>query len=268
MFYEKDERESHSLFEEKNKEKSGTAERSSTGFARRLYPLSAGESNGGEHYRGLTLLAGGGEALRGGRANRETQARSEASRRGGEKNVEEAYLLFSDEHILDAVTQFLAYLREERERYWPEGRNLKEEAKTLFAKFFSPELLNQIRVVALSGHRLANPRFYGKVRAQGALNLPDMAHKVSATFLDVIVFNEQITDRQLFHALVHAAQAHVMGLRFYAELFVRGVMRTRSYSLAPMKAQAFALDARFAANPELPFSVDDEIRAWLNAARY
>jgi len=72
----------------------------------------------------------------------------------------------------------------------------------------------------------------------------------------------------LFHALVHAAQVHVLGARFFTELFIRGVLRTGSYSLSPMKAQAFALDARFATNPEQAFSVEHEIRTWMDEARY
>jgi len=174
---------------------------------------------------------------------------------------------FSEALILKAISQLSAYLREERDRYRPQGRRLTPEEINLFGKFFSPNLLRQVRLVALVGRLLPNPPFFERARALG-INVPDMAHKASTTFLDVVVFSEQMTARKLFHALVHAAQAHVLGTRFFTELFVRGVFRARSYTLSPMKAHAFALDARFATNPKLAFSVEDEVREWLDEARY
>jgi len=180
---------------------------------------------------------------------------------------DEEHPSFSEAQILKAISRALAYLKEGRERYRPQGRRLTHEEGALFGQFFSSDLLRQIRVAALVGSRLSNPPFFEEGKALG-VNLPDLAHKASFTFLDVVVFNEQMTARKLFHALVHAAQVHVLGARFFTELFIRGVLRTGSYSLSPMKAQAFALDARFATNPEQAFSVEHEIRTWMDEARY
>ena len=170
--------------------------------------------------------------------------------------------------IQDTSLQLLAYLRGERERYLAQGRGLNNAARAQFGRFFSQELLWKILVVVLTGQRLTNPSLFAEGSRLGAINLPDVTHMASVTFLDVIVFNEQITDRELFHALVQTAQVHVLGPRFYTELFVRGVMRTQSYALAHLQAQAFALDARFATNPEVAFSVEGEIRTWLDEGRY
>lgn len=174
----------------------------------------------------------------------------------------------SEAVIQGAISRLYTYLKGERERYWAQGRLLNAESRALFGRFFTQELLHEIRVVALTGRRLANPPFYNVAKRLGIANLPDLAHTASVTYLDVIVFNEQMTNRALFHALVHAAQVKVFGPRFFSELYVRGVMRVRSYSLAPMKAQAFGLDTRFAANPKEAFSVEGEIRRWFNEARY
>jgi hypothetical protein len=54
----------------------------------------------------------------------------------------------------------------------------------------------------------------------------------------------------------------------FTELFVRGFLRARSYFLAPMKAHAFALDARFAAQPGVRFWVEREIRQWWQTGKY
>lgn len=174
----------------------------------------------------------------------------------------------SETVIQGAISRLYTYLKRERERYWEQGRLLNAESRALFGRFFTQELLREIRVVALTGRRLTNPPFYNVAKRLGIANLPDLAHTASVTYLDVIVFNEQMTNRALFHALVHAAQVKVFGPRFFSELYVRGVMRVRSYPLSPMKAQAFGLDTRFAANPEEAFSVEGEIRKWFNEARY
>ena len=121
----------------------------------------------------------------------------------------------------------------------------------------------------LTDRRLANPWFYPCAKEKGLRNLPDITHKAVVTFLDVVVFNNgKISGRDLFHGLVHVAQVNVMGLTEFSELFVRGFLRARSYFLAPLKAHAFGLDAKFAAHPGVRFSVEDEVRQWWRAGRY
>ena len=182
----------------------------------------------------------------------------------GAFDSEDASGTLSGSLLLQASLRFSAFLRDERDRYRPEGRILNENARALYSRFFSQELLDQVRVLVLTGRRLANPSFFAEENDLVAVNLPNLAHKASVTFLDVIVFNERITERELFKALVHATQVHVLGPKAYAEHYVRGVLQSRSYSLAPMQAQAFALAGRFADNPDLPFSVEAEIRSAFN----
>jgi hypothetical protein len=105
-------------------------------------------------------------------------------------------------------------------------------------------------------------------KARGIRHLPDLAHKASVTFLDVVVFNGSFSERDLFHGLVHAAQIELLGLNAFGEMFVRGFLKSRSYFLVPLKAHAFGLDARFAANPGVRFSVEDEIRDWWRSGKY
>src|SRR5205814_4343788 len=105
-------------------------------------------------------------------------------------------------------------------------------------------------------------------RKSGLNNIPELSHMAVATFLDVSVFNDKITARDLFHGLVHAAQVQVLGVNQFSNLFVRGFLQARSYFLVPLKAHAFGLDARFASNPDKPSSVEDEVRAWWKDGRY
>jgi hypothetical protein len=172
-----------------------------------------------------------------------------------------------EERLKQAVARFALYLREERETYYPQGRSLNEQSKRFYGRFFSMALLEQVKVVGLVGRRVENPPFYAKAREMGFANLPDVAHKDSVTFLDALVFNERITERNLFHALVHAAQVRVLGIYQFADLFVRGFLRTKSYSMVPLKAQAFELDMRFASDREGSFSVEGEVLRWLTEKR-
>lgn len=170
--------------------------------------------------------------------------------------------------IQKAIQWFSEYLRSEREEYYAIGEPLDGDWRRLMDGYFEPALLDQVRVLELVDERVANPWFYPKVRERGLQHLPDITHKAAVTFLDVIVFNERIGSRDLFHGLVHAAQMKVLGMSEFTELFVRGFLRARSYFLAPMKAHAFGLDARFAAHPGVRFSVEHEIRQWWQTGKY
>ena len=245
------------------------AESQDNGFASRLHEPFSREIRVGEKQPRITGWNAKGQTPAGHDKNNNPGASENQAQRnpffyGNEKESPS----FSEALIQEAISHFSAYMKEERERYRPQSRSLTHWERALFGSFFSQELLLHVRVLALSGRRMSNPSFYEEARTLGLTNLPDLAHKASATFFDVMVFNEQITDRKMFHALVHAAQAHVLGPRFFAELYVRGVLRVRSYSLAPMQAQAYALDARFAAHPDRAFSVEAEIRNWMDEARY
>ena len=99
--------------------------------------------------------------------------------------------------------------------------------------FFSPGILDRVRILELKGARLPNPAFYSDAQALGVEDLPPLAHMASLTFVDVVVFNDRMTERTLFHGLVHAAQMQVLGLDRYAELFVRGFLRTGSHVTVP-----------------------------------
>jgi hypothetical protein len=90
----------------------------------------------------------------------------------------------------------------------------------------------------------------------------------SLTFLDVVVFNERVTQRSLFHALVHAVQFQVLGLERYTELFVRSFVNTRFHFRVPIEAHAFFLESKFARPAAEQFSVEDQVRLWVKQNRY
>ena len=174
----------------------------------------------------------------------------------------------ADPMLRDAMAKVALYLQVQRDIYHPIGHPLDEARKDGLRGFFAPALLDRVRIVELKERRVANPWFYPEARAKGIENLPDISHKAAVTFLDVVVFNQEITQRDLFHGLVHAAQFKLLGIEQFTELFVRGFLRARSYFLIPLKAHAFALDTRYYEDPQTPFSVEEEIRRWHEEGRY
>jgi hypothetical protein len=173
------------------------------------------------------------------------------------------------EHVDRAVSLVCEYLKTQRELHFPDGTALDPSLIRSMERFFSPALLNRVKVVALDGQRrISNPSFYKDALQLGLTNLPPIKHMSSLTFIDVIVFNDKLNERALFHGLVHAVQFEVLGLERYVELFVRGFFRTRLHIMVPLEAQAFALDSQFARSPEQSFCVEEQVRLWANQDRY
>jgi len=175
---------------------------------------------------------------------------------------------FTEKRIQEAIEQVASYLREQREHYLPLAAPLTNHQKALMWPHFSAALLDRVRIVELAGARVPNPPFYEEYRALGFANLPEIAHMHSLTFLDVVVFNEKVTERTLFHALVHAVQFEILGLERYTDLFVRSFVNTRLHFSVPLEAHAFSLESKFASTPLNRFSVEEQVRLWVKQARY
>jgi hypothetical protein len=174
----------------------------------------------------------------------------------------------TEEQIRDAVRRVASYFSDRREHYLASAAPLTNYRKALMWPFFSSALLDRVRIVELDGKRVPNPPFYEEAKASGFVNLPEFTHMHSLTFLDVVVFNEKLTDRSLFHGLVHAVQFENLGVERYADLFVRSFVNTKLHFSVPLESHAFALESKFAATPAHKFSVEDQVRLWAKQARY
>jgi len=136
--------------------------------------------------------------------------------------------------------------------------------------FFSDSTMDSARVILLTGERVGNPPFYRELMNMGfqAASLPDFALMAAITFVDTLVAHEPVTNRLLFHELVHVVQYEKLGLPGFAARYVRGFLSGGSYEAIPLEANAYELDARFAAAPAKPFSVEAEVQAWIDAGRF
>jgi len=173
----------------------------------------------------------------------------------------------SEKRISEAISKVSTYLREQRDHYAQRASPLSNTQKALMWPYFSASLLDRVRIIELRGKRIPNPPFYAEARALGFANLPEWTHMHSLTFLDVIIFNESLTDRSLFHGLVHAVQFVVLGLERYTALFVRSFIHTRLQFSVPLEAHTFSLESRFVGNPAHRFSVEEQVRLWVQQGR-
>lgn len=178
------------------------------------------------------------------------------------------HLTLSEAKLLDASERVGRSIREQQAHFGPIGSPLQEDERLAVTSFFSKELLKQVRVVKVDPQRAPDDPLLSEARALGVNNAAELAHPSSQTFYDVVVFHSELTERALFHALVHVVQFDVLGLEQYSELWVRGFARTRSISKVPLEAHAFALAAGFAEGPAKPFSVEEKVRLWANQGRY
>jgi hypothetical protein len=174
----------------------------------------------------------------------------------------------TEEQVLHVIEQLRGYLRGQRKHYLPFGKPLDSERVGLLSRFFSPSLLSRIKVVQLVNRRITAPSFGQEIRASGFPGLKEFTHGASMTFEDLLVFNDKISDRLLFHALVRSVQFQVLGLEHYTELFVRAFLDTRLRFGVPLEAHAFELDSKFAADRKTAFSVEDEVRMRVSEHRY
>jgi hypothetical protein len=169
--------------------------------------------------------------------------------------------------VMQAVDWLSTYLREQRDHYFPASSPLSAQQKALMWPYFSPALLDQVRVVELRGARVAVPEFFTQARALG-FEPPEITHMDSVTFLDVIAFNEEFSERALFHALVHTVQILTLGLERYAERWIQSFIKSRTHFTVPLEVHAFSLASKFLHPAAERFSVEDHVRRWMDDDRY
>jgi hypothetical protein len=174
----------------------------------------------------------------------------------------------TEERVAEIIAGVKAYYRQERALFFPASDPLTPELNAAVQPYFPNALLERIRTVTLKGARIPPPPFYSEAMAMSSGNFPDFVHLASITYIDVIVFHEDIGLRPLFHGLVHATQMALLGVDRYVELYVRGFAKTRSWITIPLEGQAFQLDTRFAMSAMETFSVEDEVKSWAKDGRY
>ena len=154
------------------------------------------------------------------------------------------------------------YISTQRGKYSPRAVPLSAQQRAAMNGFFSPQLLEGVRLLVLQGERVANPDFYPMLRNLGFNNLPDQSTMGAITFSDVVVSHVPFTDGLLFHEFVHVEQYRQLGIPRFSDLYVRGFLNGGSYDAIPLEVNAYTLGGRFEQNPARQFSVADEVTKW------
>lgn len=159
-----------------------------------------------------------------------------------------------------------AYIRIHRDRLLPVGKPVALASREAVDGYFSPELLDTVRIVEADPLPIAQPPFSNAGRRLG-LSYPGIEQTAAITFGPVIAAREPMDRSLLFHELVHVVQYQLLGVAGFARYYVRGLLRTRSYPAIPLEACAFELEARFQWQ-RAPFPVESEIASWIREARF
>ena len=163
----------------------------------------------------------------------------------------------SDKQIEELAVGVAAYITEQRTAFLGKAKPITSEHRRVFQPFFPPDVLDSVRVAR---GRAAEPSFYPQLRAMGIRNAPPFSDMAGITLLDVVLHAEPLTETLLFHEMVHAVQYKHLGLRGFADAYVRGFLSGGSYEEIPLEKQAYELEARFAADPAVTFSVEEDVR--------
>jgi hypothetical protein len=162
------------------------------------------------------------------------------------------------EKQIDQVAGFVAtYIAEQRSAFGKKADPISPDHIRKLQAFFPPDMLSAAKVVR---GRAPEPGFYTLVRMMGIRNVPSFSDMAGITFQDVVVHAEPLSVQLLFHKLVHAVQYKHLGLDGFAARYVSGFLSGGSYEEIPLEKQAYELEGRFAANPSLPFSVEDDVK--------
>ncbi len=177
---------------------------------------------------------------------------------------------FTEGELVSLVAETVSWFRQQREKFLPSSSPLGDSEKMALKPFFTAGILGQFRIknLARTGETLSYPPFYERVRAGGSRAVPDAAHMTAITFIDVAVFNGEAELRAIFHNLVHATQFSIVGLERVMEGYLRTLSESGQWITVSFEEQAYHLDERFTRNPADVFSVDEEVREWMQSGRY
>lgn len=161
----------------------------------------------------------------------------------------------------------LRWVKSERASRHPLARPLTQPEAVAMVSFFGEHVLSAVRVQHVPV--VPNPDFYIALEAQGIPIPLDFSREMAAlTLVDCILIAEsRVGVRQLplillFHELVHVVQYKLLGVDEFMKRYVYGWAENgKQYGRIPIEMQAYSLEARFAGNPSVAFSVEDFVRA-------
>jgi len=172
------------------------------------------------------------------------------------------------EQIVQVSALVAEFITTQRDKALPPALPLSPEQRAAMDGFFLPQVLDGTRLLVLGDIRVRNPAFYPALRGMGFENLPNFSQMAAITFSDTVVSHGAFTESLLFHELVHVEQYRQLGIRQFAELYVRGFLSGGGYDGIPLEKNAYQLGDWFETTPHLRFSVADEVSRWVAEGRF
>lgn len=147
----------------------------------------------------------------------------------------------NDEQAAWIVKEVAAYIQKQRQLFIARAAVLNPTQKAALQSFFPASALDSARIVVLSNQHVSNPYFCANLVAMGFPpgSLPDFSQMAAITFVETIVSHGQLTDRTLFHELVHVVQYIKLGLPTFAAKYVKGFLKGGSYEAIPLEMNAY-----------------------------
>lgn len=176
----------------------------------------------------------------------------------------------------EELLQFLiengqAWVEAERDRFRPSARILTASEKAAFRPFFEAHILDIARIKRVTV--VENPGFYRDLEAMGVPPPLDFTAMEGITFVDTILISQRHHPHEppslplLFHELVHVVQYEILGFPVFMDRYVWGWFQAgQSYAEIPMEQDAYLLQDRYTSQPNIGFSVEEEVRHELGLA--
>lgn len=173
---------------------------------------------------------------------------------------------FPESEITRVVGDMAAFIKSQREAFVSQAAPLSPEAQEAFKAFFSEAILNTTLFHKKTDGPIETPDFVKELNDRGiAFSLDRME---AVTLMDVVVSYRDLGPNIRFHELVHAVQYQKMGLKQFANKYVRGLLTRGSYEKIPLESNAHLLEEKFAKNPSEAFSVEAEVQRWINENKF
>jgi hypothetical protein len=173
------------------------------------------------------------------------------------------------DQLIDLLrSEGLSWILNARGMYRPIGASLSPADMAMLAPFFTTEVLQSARITYVP--HIENPPFYATLAQLGIDTPLDFTQMAGITFVDTVAISRAVPlataewNNLLFHELVHVVQYAVLDTEGFVDRYVRGwVANGLVYRRIPLEVDAYALQARYEAAPNSPFSVVEAVRAQL-----
>jgi len=173
---------------------------------------------------------------------------------------------FPESEIVRVVGEMAAFIKAQREALASQAKPLTPSEQEAFKPFFSEAILNTTLFYKKTNGPIETPDFVKELNERGILFSLDRVEAV--TLMDVVVSYRDLGPNIQFHELVHAVQYQKLGLKQFANKYVRGLLTRSSYEKIPLEASARLLEEKFVKNPSEAFSVEADVQRWINENKF